>query len=308
MAGTAFEPGGSWRKIASMRSVHRAAQREQVARDVATAIAVRNLPNTLFDYPWHVHPEIELNLVVNGRGTRYVGDSISAFEPGEVTLVAGGTPHAWLSPPHQARTDWGIVVQFLPDVFGAGFLGLAATQPLSALFARAARGIVFDGAARAEATRELWRLTDPGLSALGQLSCLLSILTTLATSREQRVLSVAATPAASARETSRAGKVMAYLHDHSAERLSQRAVAALVAMSPGAFSRFFTRHFGKPFVAYVAELRIGNACRLLLERDLGVSEIAYEVGFNNLANFNRHFLKLKGVTPTAYRRIGLAGR
>jgi len=32
------------------------------------------------------------------------------------------------------------------------------------------------------------------------------------------------------------------------------------------------------------------------------------VGFNNLANFSRHLLKLMGVTPTAYRRIGLAGR
>ena len=62
-------------------------------------------------------------------------------------------------------------------------------------------------------------------------------------------------------------------------------------------------HFGKPFVAYVAEVRVGQACRLLLEDELGIAEIAERAGFNNLANFNRRFRLLKGVTPSEYRRM-----
>jgi len=291
-----------------MRRVPRPAQREQVPPDALTAITVRNIPHTRFDYPWHYHPEIELNLIVNGRGLRYVGDSVGEFEAGEVTLVSGGTPHAWLSPPDQERTDWTIVVQFFPEAFGKDFFSLPATQAIAALLVRAAHGIVFDGATRGEATRELWRLANPTISALDKLTCLLSILATLAASREARLLSLSAgQSSASVRETTRAGKVMRYLNDHISNRVSQREAATLLGMSPGAFSRFFTRQFGKPFVTYVAEVRIGHACRLLLEEDLGVSEIAYRVGFNNIANFNRHFLKLKGTTPSAFRKLARSG-
>jgi len=291
-----------------MRRFPRPPQREQVPPDALTAITVRNIPHTRFYYPWHYHPEIELNLIVNGCGLRYVGDSVGAFEAGEVTLISGGTPHAWLSPPERERTDWTIVVQFLPEAFGKDFLSLPATQPIAALLRRAAHGIVFDGAARGEVTRELWRLTDPTISALDKLTCLLSILATLAASREARLLSLSAGPSnASVRETTRAGKVMRYLNDRASDRVSQREAASLLGMSPGAFSRFFTRQFGKPFVTYVAEVRIGQACRLLLEEDLGVSEIAYRVGFNNIANFNRHFLKMKGTTPSAFRKLARSG-
>jgi transcriptional regulator GlxA family with amidase domain len=77
----------------------------------------------------------------------------------------------------------------------------------------------------------------------------------------------------------------------------------MVGLSAAGFSRFFSRHFGKPFVCYLAEIRIGNACRLLMESNLGIAQIAAEVGFNNLANFNRRFRELKGVTPSEYRRM-----
>jgi transcriptional regulator GlxA family with amidase domain len=138
---------------------------------------------------------------------------------------------------------------------------------------------------------------------LDQLVRLLDILATTANSQEYDSLSLTRghrpeTP----RHVATAQRVLTYIHEHANRPLSQREVADLAGLSAAGFSRFFSRHFGKPFIAYLAEMRIGTACRLLMESQLSVAQIAVEVGFNNLANFNRRFRDLKGVTPTEYRR------
>ena len=77
--------------------------------------------------------------------------------------------------------------------------------------------------------------------------------------------------------------------------------AGIVHLSEGAFSRFFREHTGKTFPQFVNELRIGKACSLLMEGDLNITEVAYDCGFTNLSNFNRQFLRLKGLSPREFR-------
>jgi len=78
-------------------------------------------------------------------------------------------------------------------------------------------------------------------------------------------------------------------------------------MGESAFSRFFSKSTGLTFTNYVNRLRVNRACQLLMERDSYVSSVCYAVGFNNVANFNRRFLEVKGMTPTQFRRQA-AGR
>lgn len=287
-----------------MRPPKRPAQREHVPCDSTAAITVRDVNRSHFSYPWHYHPETELILIVQGGGLGYVADSIHAFDAGDLCLVGGGTPHCWLSQPVAGRSVRALVIQFPREVFGADFLGLGAAQPVKALLERSSRGIRVHGATQQQVAAEMWRLTDPATGDLEKLVRLLGMLAAMATSAHLETLALTAGHRAEgSRDVTRAGKLTAHIHDHACERMSQRDVAQLVGMSPGAFSRFFTRHFGKPFVSYVAEVRVGHACRLLLEQDLNISEVAFRVGFNNLANFNRQFLRLKGMTPSAYRKI-----
>ena len=72
-------------------------------------------------------------------------------------------------------------------------------------------------------------------------------------------------------------------------------------MSGSAFSRKFREATGNKFVDFVNRVRIGRACVLLSETNDRISSICYAVGFNNVANFNRRFAKLKGRTPGEYR-------
>ena len=76
----------------------------------------------------------------------------------------------------------------------------------------------------------------------------------------------------------------------------------MAALSPSGFHRLFRRHTRLTVTGYVAELRIGQACALLVNSATPISHIADAVGYQNLANFNRQFRGLKQMTPREFRR------
>ncbi|MCY1238593.1 HTH-type transcriptional activator RhaR [compost metagenome] len=74
-------------------------------------------------------------------------------------------------------------------------------------------------------------------------------------------------------------------------------------MSDTAFSRFFKKNTGNSFTDHVNKLRIWQACKLLAESDMPITDICFEVGYLNISNFNRTFLRHHRMTPSAYRRL-----
>ena len=101
----------------------------------------------------------------------------------------------------------------------------------------------------------------------------------------------------------RIGEVVDFITQNYADEISLEQAASMAAMSAPAFSRNFKKATGNNFVEFVNRVRVGQACSLLYATDDPVSAICYDVGFQNLANFNRHFLKMKDMTPTAYREL-----
>lgn len=85
--------------------------------------------------------------------------------------------------------------------------------------------------------------------------------------------------------------------------LKEADLARLNRQSVSAFSRSFRRHTGLTFVQYVNAMRIELACQHLTQDDLTITDICFEVGFNNLSNFNRQFLLVKGMTPSKFRSL-----
>ncbi len=74
-----------------------------------------------------------------------------------------------------------------------------------------------------------------------------------------------------------------------------------MGLSDSAFSRFFMARVGMPLPDYLNEVRIGRACRLLMEVEKPIAAIARTCGYGTLANFNRRFRDLRGVTPSEWR-------
>ena len=88
---------------------------------------------------------------------------------------------------------------------------------------------------------------------------------------------------------------------HATEDLSLGQVAAAVHTSTFYFCKLFKRATGFNFTVFVSRTRIEKAKNLLLNPNLRISEIAYEVGFQSLTHFNRVFKKIMGQSPTDYR-------
>jgi len=103
------------------------------------------------------------------------------------------------------------------------------------------------------------------------------------------------------RGATRIDRALDHIRDNYAEALSLAKVAAVVGMRGNAFSHGFRRATGQSFTDFVVGLRVDSACRLLVSTQQHVSSICYEVGFNNISNFNRHFRRIRGVTPGEFR-------
>jgi AraC-like DNA-binding protein len=103
-------------------------------------------------------------------------------------------------------------------------------------------------------------------------------------------------------------KARKFIEGHSAEELSLSKVAKAASISRNHLSERFKQVTGINFVEYVARTRFEKACELLADGDLRISEIAFEVGFQSLSQFNRVFKRLSGKSPTAYRAAQLRGR
>jgi AraC-like DNA-binding protein len=96
-------------------------------------------------------------------------------------------------------------------------------------------------------------------------------------------------------------RAKAFINEHQREDISLGQVAKAVNTSTFYFCKMFKKVTGINFTDYVSRVRIENAKNLLLNPNLRVSEIAYEVGFQSLTHFNRVFKKIIGQSPTEYR-------
>lgn len=96
-------------------------------------------------------------------------------------------------------------------------------------------------------------------------------------------------------------KAKEFIRQNQGEHLSLGQVARAVNTSTFYFCKQFKKITGINFTDYVARVRIEKAKNLLLNPNLRISEIAYEVGFQSLTHFNRVFKKITGQSPTAYR-------
>ncbi len=255
-----------------------------------------------FASPWHQHPEVELTLIVSSSGLRFVGDQIEPFDAGDLVLVGPSLPHCWLNheqPPRGGAAA--VVVQFGEAFLGSDFLRAPELHAVRRLLRRAARGLCFGARARATVHERMRRL--PKLHGSRRLLALLEVLESLASAADARALSSAGfRPLLEPASAARIDRVHRFLLEHLCDEIRLEQVAALAHLSPGAFCRYFKRATGKPLMAAVNEMRVGHACRLLLEESRSVSEICYASGFNNLSHFNRQFRRRVGCAPSDYRR------
>ena len=257
---------------------------------------------------WHFHPEYELHLVTATEGRMYVGDHIGPFDVGDLVLVGPNLPHNWISDVAEGEV---VAERCLVLQFTAGFMEACTTtfpelRFLQPLLAEAFRGVRFP-AALARRVRPL--LEDLlGASDARRLALFMEVIDLLGHARDREMrASIGFRPDPSAYLSTTMNTVLRHIGCNFTGELPEAEVAALSRQSPSAFSRSFRRHTGMTFVQYVNSLRIELACQHLSQAGLTVTDICYQVGFNNVSNFNRQFLAAKGMPPSRFRALFRSG-
>lgn len=280
---------------------------EPIAVGEKSSFAVKEFQPASFPFKWHFHPELELTLIVKGRGLRYVGDSIEEYGPGDLCLLGANLPHTWFSDPNEG-TVHSIVIQFRRAIFGDFVEKSPEFIRLRRFLDESGRGFRFTGKTRSRAESEMRALVLENPDSPRRMTGLLTALVALSESAEKKALALAGHVSQERKVSGTAQKiseVLRLIHSGSGADLSQEEIASRSGMSPAFFSRWFKKTVGKNFVTYVTEGRVALACRTLLETDRKIVEIALESGFHSLANFNRQFKAVKGMTPKDYRRRAL---
>ncbi len=259
-----------------------------------------------FDFNWHCHPEYELFLMLKSTGKRFVGDSISYYKDGDLIFLGSNLPHTVYSPMEAGRRKKlheAIQIQFADNLAGLRFESTPELRSIHQLLNKSARGLQIFGETRdVVATKMIEMNSLEGMDRFVQLLIILDILGKADNNQIVTLSSIKFVHNLQANQRSRIDRVCTYINQYYKQNLRLEDVAATASMSTTAFCRFFKKSAGKTFVEYVNELRIGNACRLLIESEMTISEICFEVGFNNISNFNRRFLEYHSISPKEYRK------
>lgn len=262
-------------------------------------------------YPWHYHSEYEILYLIESTGTRFVADHIEPFGPGDLVMVAGDLPHYWRNDEEYYLPGTGLkakrfVIQFPGDFMQPVINTYPEFLTIKNLLLRSEKGIRFLPPQNDEIGQMLLELRD--ISGFRQIMRFLEILHYMAQNTNYKLLaSDAYQPGRHEIFDNRLEKVIRFLTHNYQTQVRLEEVAQIAGMHPTAFCRYFKDKTGKQVSTYLNELRIGFACRLLINGAMQVSQICYETGFNNLSNFNRTFRKITGMTPTQYQEEMMKG-
>ncbi|WP_108126683.1 helix-turn-helix domain-containing protein [Saccharospirillum mangrovi] len=257
---------------------------------------------------WHYHDEYELHLIQSTEGNAFIGDYVGPFRPGTVFLCGPYLPHNWVSLGHFEKGIRDRVINFSDQRIQALAECLPEMRSLQAMLADSRYGIEFSPDASADVIDDFAEIA--GLKGMARVLRFLEIMTRLAESGDYRLLSSRSYESESDTQTeARVNSAVSYIIEHCTRELTLDEVAGHMGLAPSFFSRWFKKATGYRFIDFVTRLRISRACEQLEVSTKPITNICFEAGFANVANFNRHFLKIKGMTPRQYREsIALRGK
>lgn len=280
---------------------------EKINKQEDHSFFIEEINRPYFTDQWHFHPEIEILYVIEGFGTRYVGDSIESFFPGDIVLVGANTPHVWASNqeymnPENNLVTKGICIQIQEEFIYRIISIIPEFKFLRSYLQKSKRGIQFPKSGNQKLRRLMEKIATEG--EVGRVISLFKIFENMVFFKNSKTLSSPSFRLDNLNSADKNRMEIIYRHviENYRNKIFIEEVASSIHLTPHSFCRYFKSRTNKSFSTFVNEVRIGNACMMLIDGDLSVSQICYETGFNYLSNFNRQFKKIKGLTPSEFQK------
>jgi len=247
----------------------------------------------------HQHSEIQISYVEQGAGTLIVGDTINTFSPGDILVLGGYLPHVFRTDTKFSEETVVYTLFFDKNSFGKHFFDLPDM------------GIIRDFFNESEYGMKLLNPKDKIIklflslknqNKVQRISSLLLIIDLITKAEKIALSSFVYKKKYTDDEGKRMNDVFNYSMENYMEPITLENIAEIANMSRNAFCRYFKKRTNKTFFQFLIEIRVEHACKYLYRNpDQSISSISGLCGFQNIANFNRKFKEVKGITPSHYR-------
>lgn len=261
---------------------------------------VQNYVGESFYEKLHQHKEIQISLIAEGEGTYIIGDCVGDFKKNDIFVIGENLPHIFKRDSSFVSETKMVSLFFSKNSYGENFFNLPEFESFQNFFNEVGLGLEV-----LSNKKSLFLLLSKikTLSKYNQFTSFLEILRLISNAKKQTLSSLINLKKYAGNEGKRMSDIFQYTMNNYHNEITLAQVSDIANMTPNAFCRYFKQRTNKTFVNFLIDIRIGNACKLLTKNnDLNITEISYKSGFNNLANFNRKFKSIKGVTPSQYRK------
>jgi len=250
----------------------------------------------------HSHKNFELNYISAGSGRRIVGNHISSYTKGDLVLLGPNISHCWevLEPGSDGHGEC-VVTHFYENIISSNFFNIPELNEVVNLLKEAGSAILFKGPKTKKVAESLKKMVH--MEGLERYIELLKVFSLLLQIEDREYLALPSSmPNTYNKDREQIDKIYEYVFQNVQNGINLNDAAKLVYMEPSSFCRYFKKKTNQTFMDYVKSVRIGIAARLLAETDKQITQICYECGYNNLANFNHYFKVVMKKTPSEYRK------
>lgn len=252
-----------------------------------------------FEVGWHQHIEYELILFTEGSGLSFVGNHVGEFEAGDIYLLGSNLPHTFQKREPDLITS-AVVVQFREDFWGNEFLNIPESRDIKKLLLTSSFGLKLSGQCQ-QSLQALIKALETAVT-FRRLLLLGECLEIIASSGEYTAVSTQEVKQLNNKDKECIDRIFQFTIDNFKEPVTLTQVADIACMSIPAFCNYFKKSTKKTYIDFLNEIRIGYACKALMETKKSVLEICFDSGYNTMANFHKQFLKIKQSTPLQYRK------
>ncbi|GAB3655600.1 AraC family transcriptional regulator [Echinicola sediminis] len=263
------------------------------------------------DYPYfydklHYHEEIQIMVILEGKGTYFIGDAIGNFNEGDIFIIGSHLPHFFRSdkPYYEDSTELrsrNISILFSPEALGDKILNLPEFHAIKKLLYYSKRGLEVQGKSKKRLLRAAHKIASK--DEFSRIIYLFKHLNKLSKCEELTALSnIKLQPGTSSNDTKKVNDVISYIMDNFANDVTLADAAEVANLSVNSFCRYFKQHTRKTFSQFLNEVRIGHACKQLVIEGNSVKEVAYDNGYYSVSYFNRQFKLITGLTPSEYSK------
>jgi AraC-like DNA-binding protein len=255
---------------------------------------------------WHYHVECELLFIKRSCGIWLIGDYKDTFKSGDVILLGSGIPHSFRHEnkyilEEESEQGEALVTLFLPEIFGERFLSLPESKEIKNLLELSKRGLKMKGTTRKNVGIIMEKILKAEKGR--KLVDLLNILQLITEKKEYEILATEGYSCKTEKiNNDRLNRIMEFTYYNYHKQITIDEIASLVNMSVQSFCRFFKEKTKKTYIQFLMEVRIGQACKLLIEDDMHSAEVGYTCGYNSISHFNHQFKIIKNKSPMEFKR------